>query len=170
MKQVAEILNEMCERGIINTYAVFGAVAQMRYTEAVVTLDLDVLVGIPDTDSLAILSPIYEFCKEKGYHPEGEAIEIGDWPVQFLPTFDELSKEAMFNAEEADLEGIKVRVVTAAYLAVLALKVGRAKDSARILALLEADAVKMEEMEKIASDHQLTTEWKQFKSRFIDEN
>ena len=170
MKKIVKLLNEMCDKGIINTYAVFGAVAQMRYTEAVVTLDLDILVDLPDTDSLAILSPIYQFCKEKGYQPEGEAIEIGDWPVQFLPAFDELSEEAMLNAEEADFDGIKVRVVSAAYLAVLALKVGRAKDKARILALLEADAVKLKEIEKIVREHNLHDEWNSFQKRFIDED
>ena len=170
MKDIVKLLNEMCDGGIINTYAIFGAVAQMRYTEAVVTLDLDILVGLPENDSLAILSPIYKFCKEKGYHPEGEAIEIGDWPVQFLPTFDDLSKEAMLNAEETDFDGIKVRVVSAEYLAVLALKVGRTKDHARIIALLDANAVNMGKIEKIVSDHQLIKEWNNFKSRFIDEN
>ena len=170
MKEIVKLLNEMCDKGIINTYAIFGAVAQMRYTEAVVTLDLDILVDLPDTDSLAILSPIYQFCEEKGYHPEGEAIEIGDWPVQFLPAFDELSKEAMLNAEEADFEGIKVRVVSAAYLAVLALKVGRAKDKARIIALLDAGAVNSKEIEEISLDHKLLKEWNLFQNRFIDEN
>ena len=170
MKKVVEILNEMCKLGIINTYAIFGAVAQMRYTEAVVTLDMDILVGIPETDSLAILSPIYKFCKEKGYHPEGEAIEIGDWPVQFLPTFDALSKEAMLKAEEADFDGIKIRVVSAEYLAAIALKVGRAKDNARILSLLEADAVKIDKIEKIVFDHDLSKKWNLFKLRFIDGN
>ncbi len=118
----------MSQIGIINTYAIFGAVAQMRYTEAVVTLDLDILISIQDTNSLAILSPIYKFFKEKGYEPAGEAIEIDDWPVQFIPSFDSLSKEAMLNAEIAELEGVNVRVVTADYLALMALKTGRAKD------------------------------------------
>lgn len=104
MKEIADLLNEMCQVGIIRTYAIFGAVAQMRYTEAVVTMDLDVLVAIPDIDSLAILHPIYEFCAQKGYQPEGEAIRVGAWPVQFIPTFDDLSQEAVDCAEEADTE------------------------------------------------------------------
>jgi len=28
MKDIVKLLNEMCDRGIINTYAIFGAVAQ----------------------------------------------------------------------------------------------------------------------------------------------
>lgn len=35
MKQVAQLLNDMVADGVIDGYAVFGAVAQMRYTEAV---------------------------------------------------------------------------------------------------------------------------------------
>ena len=170
MKEIADLLNEMCQRNIIKTYAIFGAVAQMRYTEAVVTMDLDVLVAIPENDSLAILRPIYEFCAQKGYCPEGEAIRVGVWPVQFIPVFDDLSKEAMEHAEEADLDGVLVRVVKADYLAVIALKVGRAKDKTRILALLEAKAVTIKEIDNIAIKHNLDKEWKQFKEKLLDEN
>lgn len=170
MKEIAELLNEMRRIGIIKTYAIFGAVAQMRYTEAVVTMDLDVLVAVPETDSLAILRPIYEFCSQKGYSPEGEAIRVGTWPVQFMPTYDDLSREAMDCAEEADLDGVLVRVVKADYLAVIALKVGRAKDKTRILALLEAKAVTTKEIENLAMKHGLVKEWKQFKEKLLDEN
>jgi hypothetical protein len=170
MKETANLLNEMCQRGIIGTYAIFGAVAQMRYTEAVVTMDLEVLVSIPKTNSLSVLHPIYEFCAQKGYQPEGEAIRIGAWPVQFIPTFDDLSMEAMNCAEEADLDGALVRVVKADYLAALALKAGRAKDKTRILSLLEAKAVTVEEIGNIAMKHNLAKEWKQFKEKLLDEN
>ena len=62
MDKVAVLLNEMVEQGIISDYAVFGAVAQMRYTEAVVTLDADILVAVAEPDKLDVLSPIYAFC------------------------------------------------------------------------------------------------------------
>ena len=73
-------------------------------------------------------------------------------------------------AEEADLDGVFVRVVKADYLAAMALKVGRAKDKTRILALLEANAVTTEEMGNIAMKHNLAKEWKQFKEKLLDEN
>ena len=41
------MLNEMRTAGVIADYALFGAAAQMRYTEAVATLDADVLVAVP---------------------------------------------------------------------------------------------------------------------------
>ena len=135
MDKVAVLLNEMVEQGIIADYAVFGAVAQMRYTEAVVTLDADILVAVAEPDKLDVLSPIYAFCRERGFLPEGEAIRVGDWPVQFIPAFSKLTREAIRDAETGDLDGIPLRVIRADYLSVIALSVGRAKDFARVLAL-----------------------------------
>ena len=166
MDKVAVLLNEMVEQGIIADYAVFGAVAQMRYTEAVVTLDADILVAVTEPDKLDVLGPIYAFCRERGYLPEGEAIRVGDWPVQFIPAFSKLTREAIRDAEIGDLDGIPLRVIRADYLTVIALSVGRAKDFARVLALREAGAVNDKEISDLAMRHNLTSEWKLFKERF----
>lgn len=166
MEKVALLLNEMMKAGIITNYAIFGAVAQMRYTEAVVTLDADVLVAIPESHSLDVLSPVYVFCKEQGYLPEGEAIRVGLWPVQFIPVFNALTEEAMRMADSADLEGIPLRVVRADYLAAIALSVGRAKDFARILALIESKAVSHEQISSLAEKHNLVKQWELFRRRF----
>jgi hypothetical protein len=166
MDKVALLLNEMVEQGIIADYAVFGAVAQMRYTEAVVTFDADILVAVAEPDRLDVLSPIYAFCQERGYLPEGEAIRVGDWPVQFIPAFSKLTREAIRDAEIGDLDGIPLRVIRADYLAVIALSVARPKDYARVLALRESGAVKDKEISDLAGRHNLTSEWKLFKERF----
>ncbi len=166
MNKVAVLLNEMVGQGIIADYAVFGAVAQMRYTEAVVTLDADILVAVAEPDKLDVLGPIYAFCRERGYLPEGEAIRVGDWPVQFIPAFSKLTREAIRDAETGDLDGIPLRVIRADYLAVIALSVGRAKDFARVLALREAGAVTDKEISDLAMRHNLTSEWNLFKERF----
>ena len=60
MKEVAQLLEDMKASGVICDYALFGAVAQMRYTEPMATLDADVLV-LPAEDSgagLEVLSPV----------------------------------------------------------------------------------------------------------------
>jgi hypothetical protein len=138
----------------------------MRYTEAVVTLDADILVAVSEPDKPDVLSPIYAFCRERGYLPEGEAIRVGDWPVQFIPAFSKLTREAIRDAETGDLDGIPLRVIRADYLAVIALSVGRAKDLARVLALREAGAVTDKEISDLAMRHNLTAEWNLFKERF----
>lgn len=170
MKEVAKLLNKMLDEGVIADYAVFGAVAQMRYTEAVSTMDADILVALPDDTGMDLLAPIYEFCAKHGYKPEGEAILVKDWPTQFIPTFDDLTKKALAEAETGDIEGVPLRVVTAEYLALVALKTGRPKDFARILALLESKAVGSEKLGKMAAENDLSEQWQKFEKKFLDES
>ena len=154
--------------GVITSYALFGAMAQMRYTEAVATLDADVLIAVPSDGRLDILKPIYEFCARKGYQPEGEAVRVGAWPVQFIPVFSSLTKEALDHSVIADFEGVPLRVVSAEYLAVIALSVGRAKDFTRILALLESGKITQEGMALLTGQHGLSLAWDRFKKRFLN--
>lgn len=169
MKDVATLLNDMAKAGIISDYAVFGAVAQMRYTEAVATMDADILISLPDDTGLDILGFLYEFCSQRGFMPEGEAIRIGDWPVQFIPTFNALTEEALANAEVGEVEGVPLRVVRADYLAVIALSTGRAKDFARIIALIESGSLALDSVARLAADHDLASQWSSFRERFLED-
>ncbi len=168
MRDSAELLNAMLEAGVISTYALFDAIAQIRYTEPVATLDADILVILPDSDRLDVLRPIYDFCESRGFHAEGEAIRVGGWPAQFVPVFSNLTREAVEEADTVDFEGVPLRVVRAAHLAVIALGTGRGKDFARILSLLESDTVTREEIGRLSKKHGLENEWKRFETRFLD--
>jgi hypothetical protein len=169
MKLVAQLLNEMKAAGVIADYAIFGAVAQMRYTEPVATLDADVLIAVHAPERLDVLAPIYQFCISKGYAPEGEAVRVGAWPVQFIPAFSALTQEAMAKADTADFEGAPLRVVRADYLAAIALSVGRAKDFTRILALLESGSVSADGVAVLAARHGLSAAWQRFRTRFLND-
>lgn len=169
MKDVAILLNEMVANGVIADYALFGAAAQMRYTEAVATFDADILVAVPSPDRIDVLTPIYEFCAARGFRPDGEAIKVGTWPVQFMPAFSHLAEVAMKEADRADYEGVPFRVVRAEHLALLALAAGRSKDFLRILSLLESKSVTREAIEVLAPTFNLQDAWLRFKSRFLDE-
>ena len=136
---------------------------------AVATLDADVLVAVPGPNRLDVLAPIYDFCRSRGYQPEGEAIRVGAWPVRFSPVFDELTKAALAAAETADFEGEPFRVVDPVHLAVIALATGRAKDLTRILALLDAGAVTREQVTALAARHGLADAWNGFVRRFLDD-
>lgn len=158
----------MVDCGVLRSYAVFGAVAQMRYTEAVATLDAHILVTVPDPARLDVLTPIYDFCRQRGYLPEGEAIRVGAWPVQFIPAFDALTTDALEHAEIGDFEGVPLRVIRADYLAVIALGVGRMKDLMRVAALLECGAVTADAIATLSDKHNLQPAWKRFKEKFLD--
>jgi len=169
MQELARLLNEMCKNEIVTNYAIFEAVAQMRYTEPVATVDADVLVAMEGEVGLDVLKPIYEFCSRQGFQPKGKAIEVGAWPVQFIPVFSPLTKEAVEEAETADFEGIPLCVVRAVHLAVIALSVGRAKDFTRILALLDAGSVNQQDVANLAAKHGLANEWQRFERKFLND-
>jgi hypothetical protein len=166
VRELAQLLNDMQAAGVIDGYALFGATAQMRYTEPVATLDADVLVTLPNPTGLDVLRGIYEFCAARGLRPVGEAIQVGAWPVQFVPVFSSLTQEALNEADVADFEGVPLRVVRPDHLAVIALSVGRAKDFVRILALLESGSVNRPQLASLASRHALTEAWKRFEAKF----
>ena len=159
----------MLEAGIVADYALFGAMAQMRYTEPVATVDADVLVAVPSPEKLDVLGPLYRFCAGRGLPAEGETIRVGAWPVQFIPAFNELTSDAMAHADEVDFEGVALRVVRADYLAVIALSVGRAKDWTRILSLLESGSVTQDEISALAARYELSLAWQTFQKRFISD-
>jgi hypothetical protein len=169
VKEVALLLNAMRDSGVVTDYALFGAAAQMRYTEPVATLDADVLVAVPAPDRLDVLEPIYEFCRTRGYEAEGESILVGAWPVQFVPVFNDLTRDGLAAAETADFDGVPFRVVDPVYLAAIALATGRAKDFARVLALLEAGAVTREQVAALTASKGLSDAWGRFSSRFLDD-
>ncbi len=167
MKEVARLLGEMLAAGVVRDYALFGAVAQMRYTEAVVTLDADVLIALPPAETVDVLGPVYSFCASRGYLPEGESVRVGDWPVQFIPAFNSLTEWAVREAETDEIEGYPLRVVRADYLAAIAVQAGRPKDLTRVLALLESGRVKSQEIEALARRHSFEQAWSEFVRRFL---
>ena len=67
MKKTLEILNRLVENKVIDNYAIGGAMGAMFYTEAVMTVDLDVFVLFPDNNDLLPLAPLYACLKEWGY-------------------------------------------------------------------------------------------------------
>ena len=158
----------MVAAGVIRSYAVFGAIAQMRHTAPVGAFDVDVLVDVPESDRPDLLSPLHDYCRSEGFEVEGEAIRVGAWPLQFIPVFNTLTREATAHAEIADWEGVPLRVVRADYLAVIALEAGRPKDMARILALLESGSVTRGALAQLAGRHGLEDAWQRLQTRFLD--
>lgn len=110
-------IEDLQQRGLIVSYAVFGAIAQTFWDEAIPTFDLDILVRLDDKQRAWVdLGPLYEWSREKGYAAEREHIIIGEIPVQFVPAPDGLHEEAIQTAAVLDFDGMPVRVVRPEYL------------------------------------------------------
>jgi hypothetical protein len=86
-----------------------------------------------------------------------------------MPVFSKLTEAAMRDADTADFEGVPLRVVRADYLAVLAFSVGRAKDFAGILALIESGSVTGDRIGELSRVHGQHDAWIRFKARFMNE-
>ena len=99
----------------------------------------------------------------------GEAIVVEDWPVQFLPVYDELTEEALTNALEVNFGSTPTRVLSAEHLAAIMLNTGRPKDHARLLQFFELNALNRATLEETVARHGLTPKWADFRRRFLNE-
>lgn len=116
-------LNSLKSEGVVEEYAVAGAMALLFWTEPVATYDLDVLVFLPESGQpLVTLEPLYRWAERQGYATSEEHIIIEGVPTQLVPSPNRLADEAVESAEALDYEGIPVRVVRPEYLIALYLE------------------------------------------------
>jgi len=168
VKETLTIINAMLRDGVIGRYAIGGAVGATHYLEPAATLDIDIFVILPASGSgpLLSLSPIYEYLEARGGVAKHEHIVIGGWPVQFLVPSNDLEREAVADAIQADVEGVPTWIMPAEHLAAIALKTGRVKDQLRILRFLEEEAVDLSKLEELVARHGLSSKWREFKGKY----
>ncbi len=150
----------MVKDGVIEQYAIGGAVAAIFYIEPINTNDLDIFFHVKDPSAgLDILAPLYEYLSDLGYKGQGDSIDIEGWPVQFLPIFNPLLEEAVEQAREVTFHRTKTRVMQAEHLVAIMLQTGRLKDHARIAQFIEHNAVDQERLDSILIRHGLVKKW-----------
>ncbi len=169
IKEVIEMINRMQADGVIERYAIGGAVGATFYLEPVATLDVDVFVEFHTEPGSQMISPepIFRYLRDRDCTMEGEHVVIAGWPIQFLPAGSTLVQEALAKAVEKDVEGTPARVFTAEHIAAIALETGRAKDKARVLQFIEADAIDLDRLQEILTRHGLAGAWQQFERQFL---
>jgi hypothetical protein len=169
IKEAIQITNRMEADGVIERYAIGGAVGATFYLEPVATLDVDVFVEFHAEAGSRIVSAehIFKYLGNRGCKMEGDHVVIADWPVQFLPAATPLLQEALATAVEKDVDGTPARVFTAEHIAAVALETGRAKDKARVLQFIEAGALDLERFKEILARHGLSGQWQQFERQFL---
>jgi hypothetical protein len=169
IKEVIEMINRMRTDGVIERYAIGGAVGATFYLEPVATLDVDVFVEfhtVPGSE-IANPEPIFKYLRDHGCTMESDHVVIAGWPVQFLPADSPLLQEALTAAIEKDVDGTPARVFTAEHMVAIALDTGRAKDKARILQFVEAGVLDFDRLREILARHRLDGHWQQFERQFL---
>ncbi len=169
ISQVIALVNQMETDGVVDRYAIGGAVGATFYLEPAATLDVDIFVVFRNEPGPSLISPqpILDYLAAHGGVMEGEYVVIAGWPVQFLPATSPLVEDALANAVTVDVEGIPARVFTAEHLAAIALETGRAKDKARLLQFIEAGAIQAEPFQNLLARHGLLDRWQEFERTFL---
>ena len=114
------VLNAMKSEGVIDEYAIAGAMALVFWTQPVSTYDLDVLVFLPSSAGpLVSLDGLYRWAAARGYKTHKEHIIIEGVPTQFLPSPGDLGDAAIETAETLEYDGVPARVALPEYLVAL---------------------------------------------------
>jgi hypothetical protein len=132
MKQVFNEMNEMKKKGLIVDYAVGGGMGMVYYLEPILTIDIDIMFIPIDEKKFDIISPIIKHLKSKGYEMSEDHFIIERLPVQLLPTYNDLVREAVENANEITFKNIPAKVIKPEYLIAIATQTFRDKDKERI--------------------------------------
>lgn len=162
MKEVFRVINRMRADGIIDDYAICGAIAASFYLEAVATEDIDIFIHIsPPPARFAELSTVYSYLGKKGFMARREFVVIDSWDVQFLvPAEDSLEHEAVRNAAVFAFDGVDVRVMIPEYLVAVALQTGRDKDMLRVREFVRTEKVNVGDLGTLVDRFGLGEQWR----------
>ncbi|MCI0541193.1 MAG: hypothetical protein L0Z50_38820 [Verrucomicrobiales bacterium] len=105
IKDTIAAINLMQADGIIQRYAIGGAVGATFYLEPIATVDVDVFVSLQSEAGSLLVSPepLFDYLKARGGSMDGEYIIVAGWPVQFLPAANALVAEALEQAVIRDV-------------------------------------------------------------------
>ena len=113
---------------MIKKYAIGGGIATIFYVESILTYDLDVFyLPSEEENKVTTLSPIYNWLKRKGYKLHREHVIIEGVPVQFIPIYNKLIKNAVKEAVEVKYEETSTRIFKPEYLIAIMVQTFRPK-------------------------------------------
>lgn len=154
LAEVMRAANGLVAAGLIEDWALGGALAAIYYIEPFTTYDADIFFIPKDKGLTAGIPAIYAHLQGHGWQVEREHLLIRGFPVQFLAASG-LTEEAVREAEAIDYEGVPAKVFRAEHIVAIAASVGRAKDKARIEQLLQQVNLDQNRLENILQRHNL---------------
>ena len=146
--------NELVSAGVIEDYALGGALAAIYYTEPFTTYDADIIFIASDETLSAGIPAIYSHLQAKGWRVEREHLVVKDFPVRFLAASG-LTEEAVREATQIEFEGVPAKVFRPEYIIAIAASVGRHKDLARIEQLMTQARINKASLDDILRRYKL---------------
>ena len=160
LSEVFRTIIELKSEGVLEDYAVGGAMAVLFYAEPTRTYDLDVFVFLPPAaGSVVLLTPLYAWLEGRGFSAAAEHVLIHGVPVHFLPAYNELVDEAVEQAQSLDYQGVPVRVVRPEHLVALSVQTGGRKRREHVARLFDSDTVDRDKLQDILRRHGLLESW-----------
>ena len=162
MQAVCDVLEQLIRDGDLKHYAIGGATAAGFHGEPLATRDIAVFVFLdPAPNSILItLDGLYSRLAEIGFAEfEEEGLLIHGFPVQFLVASPGLETEAVEQAMMVEWDAHRIRVMRPEHLAAIAISVGRPKDRARVVYLVELPGFDRDGFANIIARHGLSIRW-----------
>jgi hypothetical protein len=163
LDKALKVIRELRRLGLIRAYAIGGSIAATYYIEPILTYDLDIFF-IPMEEGLDVLSPIYTEMKKKGYRLDKELVVIEGIPVQFIPVYNDLVKEAVENAVESSYRRVRTRILRPEYLLAIALQTNRSKDRERAIQLLSQAKLDSKSLTGLLKKYGLVQKYRKLKA------
>lgn len=154
LADVLRAANELVSVGLIEDYALGGALAAIYYVEPFTTYDADIIFVTKDKTLGAGIPAIYSYLQSKGWRVEREHLLVKDFPVQFLAASG-LTEEAVREARVIEYEGLPAKVFRPEHIIAIAASVGRHKDLARIEQLMAQARIDKALLDDILLRHNL---------------
>jgi hypothetical protein len=166
MEKTISVINVMQQEGLFERYAIAGGIAALFYIEPVTTFVLDVFIILRTTeDQIISLSPIYTWLTKRGYIPEREQVIIEGSLVQFLPVYNDLTEQAVYNSVEHRVGNTRTSVVSREYLFAIMMQTGRSKDLQRMQLFWDEAGMDINELERIVNHFNLHEQYRKFNER-----
>ncbi len=166
MEKTLKLIRELKEKKVLKDCSIGGGIAALYYIEPLLTYDLDIFF-IPLEDSIDVLAPIYRYLKEKGFKAKKEHVLIEGVPVQFIPAYNDLIREAVQYSAEVKYGRIKTKVLGLEYLIAVMLQTYRSKDRERLVKVFEEAKIDLKLLKKILKKYELYDKYVRFKEMYF---
>jgi hypothetical protein len=154
LADVLRAANGLAAAGLIEDWALGGALAAIYYVEPFATYDADIFFIPKEPGITAGIPSIYAHLQAQGWQVEREHLLVKGFPVQFLAAAG-LTEEAVREAEHFEYEGVPAKVFRPEHIVAIAAAVGRTKDKARIEQLLQQAKLDKTRLESILQRYML---------------
>ncbi len=167
VEKAIQVIARAQVEGLFSSYAIGGGIAALFYIEPVTTFDLDIFIVMPESSGpLISLSPIYSWLEAHGYRPSKEQVIIEGIAVQFIPVYNDLVKDGVFNAVEKTYGKTPTRVLRPEYLIALMLQTFRLKDKERLGRFLQETTIDYPLLDSIFLKYNLKNVFETFKGQY----